>query len=692
MSAPLNPSIVRGAGRKELPAYLSNGVIGLRVRDNPLTAGMALLCGYTGLHPEKKIEAAATAPYPLAGNIALNGVWLSDVPHMAAVQDQAYDFSNGELTSRLRFEACGIAAEIEILTFCCRHQPTLVAQEIAVRTDAACDLKLQSLVDPAAVHGRLKTRTLKTPGGDKRDFDGSLLWEGEGGFSRCGIAIVTEFSDGTEGESPGGGDRSPLVTQYGLRARAGKLYRLHQIASLVPSVMHEQPNRQAERLAALGAHYGFAQLRKANRAEWKELWKGRILLEGAGRDWQQRADAAFFYMNSSVHASSPASTSMFGLATWHDYHYYYGHVMWDIESFSVPPLMLLQPEAATALLQYRVRCLQGARSNAQCMGRRGIQFPWESAPASGEEAAPSPGTAAWHEDHVSLDVALAFARYAHITGDGNFLRDKAWPVLHGVADWIASRACHSSRGFEIQRSMGIAERQTACDNEAFTMLSARAVLEEALAAARRLERPAGPQWQEIAEKLVLPLRDGMLVSHDGFRANEEKAATPSPLMALFPLESGLDADVAAATLDYYLARSQDYIGSPMLSALYGVWAARRGDRALSLRLLEEGYGRFITGRFLQTLEYRPDKFPEQPMAGPFFANMGGLLMSLLLGFPKLVPAAGDPQGWARGDVVLPQGWKAIAVERVWLRGRPARLEAAQGKPAEITFLQGAKHG
>jgi hypothetical protein len=29
---------------------------------------------------------------------------------------------------------------------------------------------------------------------------------------------------------------------------------------------------------------------------------------------------------------------MFGLATWHDYHYYFGHVMWDIETF-VPPLV-----------------------------------------------------------------------------------------------------------------------------------------------------------------------------------------------------------------------------------------------------------------------------------------------------------------------------------------------------------------
>jgi hypothetical protein len=349
-------------------------------------------------------------------------------------------------------------------------------------------------------------------------------------------------------------------------------------------------------------------------------------------------------------------------------------------------LSLLQPEASEALLEYRFRSLDCARSNAQLFGRRGVQFPWESAPASGQEAAPSPGTAAWHEDHVSLDVALAFARYAWITGDTNFLRDKAWPVLSGVSEWIVSRSHKTRRGYEIRRSMGIAERKTESDNEAFTMLSARAVLQAAIYTAKKLDRQPGMLWEEIAKLLVLPLRDGMLISHDRFRANEEKAATPSPLMAVFPLESALEPAVRDATMDYFLDRAQDYIGSPMLSAFYGVWAARHGDRALSLRLLNQGYAQFITGRFLQTLEYRPDKFPEQPVAGPFFANMGGFLMGLLLGFPALKPGPGEPASWARGDVVLPQGWREIEVERLWLHGRPARLNAVHGRRAAITFL------
>lgn len=110
--------------------------------------------------------------------------------------------------------------------------------------------------------------------------------------------------------------------------------------------------------------------------------------------WQRRVDAAFFYLNTSVHPSSRTSTSIFGLATWPDYHYSFGHVMWDIEAFAVPPLCLRQPYAAEALLHRRAMNLEGARRNARLFGRRGLQFPWESAPRSGEEAAAMPGTAA----------------------------------------------------------------------------------------------------------------------------------------------------------------------------------------------------------------------------------------------------------------------------------------------------------
>ena len=64
--------------------------------------------------------------------------------------------------------------------------------------------------------------------------------------------------------------------------------------------------------------------------------------------------------------------------------------------------------------------------------------------------------------------------------------------------------------------------------------------------------------------------------------------------------------------------------------------------------------------------------------------MVGFLASLLLGFPGLRPDEGPVEGWARRSVVLPAGWQAIEVDRLWIRGEPMRLIAEQGRKAVLT--------
>ena len=108
-----------------------------------------------------------------------------------------------------------------------------------------------------------------------------------------------------------------------------------------------------------------------------------------------------------------------------------------------------------------------------------------------------------------------------------------------------------------------------------------------------------------------------------------------------------------------------------------------GDRKLSGKLLDEGYAAFMADRFLQTLEYRRDRFPEQAMAGPFFANLGGFLMGLILGFPGIMLDEGEIAGWPRRTVVLPAGWDMIEIDRIWVHGREARLVARQGAPSAV---------
>ncbi|MBC6980710.1 glycoside hydrolase family 65 protein [Caulobacter sp. 17J80-11] len=686
MSSPINPQPVPGSSTGELPAFVSNGVVGLRVRSDPLVSGACLVSSYAGEHPEKRIEAAALAPYPLACQVGLDNVWSLDESARVEVEDQSYDFATGELSSRAIFDNGGKRVRLETVTFCSRNHPSLACQEVVLTVDSACDLGVRAMIDGRNVGGRLARWDRATPGEAEPACDGYMLWDSEGVTGTCGLAYVTELvGEQLEPSRPAARNRT-MWSEYRFRARAGRKYRLRQIVSLVPGLMHRRPDEEAARLAAKARSDGFDRIRAENRAEWNELWKGRIVLVGADTRWQALADASFFYMNTSAHASSLASTSMFGLATWWDYHYYYGHVMWDLEAFVVPALSVMQPHAARGLLDYRSRHLEAARTNARIWGRRGLQFPWESAPATGEETAPLPGTGAWHADHVTLAVARAFAVHSFLTGDPRFLKNKAWPVLSGVAEWLESRLKRTPRGVEYPASMGVAERPEPADNAAYPNMAAKVALGYAVSVAERLGEAASPKWSALARDLVLPVKGKVVIAHDGYTPSEEKGATPDPLMGVFPLDYRLEPEIEAATLKFWLDLADEYVGAPMLSPLYGAWAARAGDRRLALRLLDEGYGKFFSGRFLQPLEYRPDKHPEQPRAGPFFANMGGFLASLLFGFPGIEPGLGEPASWCRRPVVLPQGWEAIEVERLWVHGRPTRLSAHHGAERAVLEL------
>ena len=125
--------------------------------------------------------------------------------------------------------------------------------------------------------------------------------------------------------------------------------------------------------------------------------------------------------------------------------------------------------------------------------------------------------------------------------------------------------------------------------------------------------------------------------------------------------------------------ADDYVGSPMLSSLLGVFAAHEGDRRRSSALFEEGYGKFCSDRFANVHEYRPDRFPDEPVAGPFYANLSGFLLACMYGLGHVRLGPGLPASWCReGPVVMPTLWEGVEVERVWAHGQPHHLVARHG--------------
>ena len=678
MSAPINPRAVNDYRPEFLPAYVANGVVGLRVPRIPQIDGLAILNGFAGVDGESGAEGFARTPYPLSGDLELNGVSLRMAPERALLREQSYDFGAGELRTLLDFDAGDVRAELEVLTFCSRTLPMLVLQEVRVSLSRACDVVFSAGVDTTGVPGTLKARSIRARGTEQEPIDGSLCWESPGGRSLAGVAYVTEL-DGAEAErSVDENEFAPLATRYSFRGRAERRYRLRQITALVPEPMHHEPDLQAIRLIHAGTERGFDRLRAENSNAWEEIWKGRIEIDAPAR-WQAMLDAAFFYLQTSVHASSPASTSLFGLAYWPNYHYYRGHVMWDIEMFALPPLVLTNPDAARSLLEYRADRLPAARQNASMFGYRGAQFPWESSPRYGEESAPGEGAASAHEHHVSLDVAFAFSQFLHATHDWQWGRERAWNVLAEVAAWVASRGVETERGFEIHGVNGIAERKANVNNNAFVNMSAAVALREASLLAKPLGHTADPRWAELARTTFLQIdRNGVIRNHDSYRANEEKGETPEAAAGLFPLTFDCSAEVERATLDFYVRLADRYVGAPMLSAPLGVYAARLGDRERALELFERGYAEFVIDPFALTTEYAPAVFPEQPIAGPFTANLGGFLTSCLYGLTGIRIGPGAPQSWCMRPVTMPKGWTELHVDRVWARGEPHQLTARHG--------------
>jgi hypothetical protein len=324
--------------------------------------------------------------------------------------------------------------------------------------------------------------------------------------------------------------------------------------------------------------------------------------------------------------------------------------------------------------------LPAARANARLSGYRGAKYPWESSPRFGVEAAPGGGLAAAHEHHVSLDVAFAVAQYAHATGDEIFLKDIAWPVLSAVAEFIASRATKTKRGYEIHRVTGVAEKKQPVDNNAFMNMAAVVVLKETIATGRKLGISTPELWGIIADELLIPVnrRTKVIKNHDKYSPEEEKGETPEALAGLFPFGYQVAPEVERSTLDFYLRLAPRYVGAPMLSALLGVWAARTGDRRLSAKWFEEGYVKFALEPFAMIDEYSSEVYPEMPRAGPFFANMGAFLTGCLYGLSGIRLGPGDPESWCERPVVMPAGWDGIEVERIWVRGKPARLSARHG--------------
>ena len=438
MPSPLSPAPVKRRVPDALPPYLSNGVLGIRFPGVPYLNGTTMVSGFAGLNPDDGVEGFARAPFALAADVQVNGVWASAAPEWIRVLEQRYDFASGELHTSWTFRVDGTTATVETLRSAPGPSPHWLPVEVTVRVDRPADMAIAAGIDPTGVPGYADDgRPAPGPGperGRRRPPSVALGRRHLDGRDGLHDVVRRECRGGADGgvarrarlvldDVPNPSAHGPtLPTQHAHGRRSGPL--------------HARPDEQAGRLAAVGAKRGF------EGSGWRTLPRGESC-GGAGSRSMEPTRAG---RPSPMPASSTSELDARGLAG--------EHVALRARLLAQLPL-LPRPrdvghrdvhraaasapgaDAAHALLDYRFRHLTAAHHNAAMHGWRGAMYPWESCPEHGEEA--TPGARPYTEDHVSADVALAFAGYIRATGDADYARRVAWPVLRSVAEWVVSR-------------------------------------------------------------------------------------------------------------------------------------------------------------------------------------------------------------------------------------------------------------
>ncbi|NJN78230.1 MAG: glycoside hydrolase family 65 protein [Saprospiraceae bacterium] len=444
-------------------------------------------------------------------------------------------------------------------------------------------------------------------------------------------------------------DYNRHLTKFYKKLKKGETYKFSVVGSTVSSATYNDPLNEAERLTIYAALEGTERLLKRHNEAWAELWQSDILIEG-DIEAQKNVHSMIYHLYSFARKGTALSLSPMGLSGLG----YNGHVFWDTEIWMFPPLLMLQPDIAKSILEYRFERLEAAKQNAFSHGYDGAMFPWESS-AEGSEDTPVWALTGPFQHHISGDIGWAAWKYYQVTGDKEWLKTRGYPMLKEIADFWCSRVERNGTGkYDINNVIGANEWEENIDNNAYTNGMAITVLRNANDAAKALGITPNPDWLHVAANIpILKFPDGTTrenATYDGVTIKQGDAN-----LLAYPMAIITEKEQILKDLKYYeprMAKDGPAMGFSVLATLY----ARMGET-------EKAYGMF-------NHSYQPNQVPPfgvlSETAGgtnPYFATgAGGTLQTLLNGFGGLdITDNGVEQKFTP---TLPKAWGKLVLKGI----------------------------
>lgn len=213
-------------------------------------------------------------------------------------------------------------------------------------------------------------------------------------------------------------DNNMHLMKFSKKLKSGEAYQYSIAGSSITSAHHDDPLNEVERMTIFAKLEGRNRLIQFHNKAWDELWKSDIQIEGDAQS-QQDIHSMLYHLYSFVREGTALSPSPMGLSGLG----YNGHVFWDAELWMYPAILVLHPEMAKSMIEYRYERLEAAKRNAFNHGYKGAMFPWESA-ASGVEETPVWALSGPFEHHITACVGIAAWNYYCVTQDKAWLKEK----------------------------------------------------------------------------------------------------------------------------------------------------------------------------------------------------------------------------------------------------------------------------
>ncbi len=445
-------------------------------------------------------------------------------------------------------------------------------------------------------------------------------------------------------------DNNMHLLKFKRKLKAGETYRFSIAGSSITSAHDEDPLNEAERLTIFAKLQGTERLIAFHEKAWSEIWKTDIQLTG-DEQTQQDIHSMLYHLYSFTREGTSYSLSPMGLSGLG----YNGHVFWDADLWMFPALLVLHPEMAKSMIEYRYERLDAARKNAFSHGYKGAMFPWESA-ASGVEETPVWALSGPFEHHITACVGLAAWNYYCVTQDKVWLREKGWPILSATADFWASRVERNSPGhYDIRNVVAADEWAENIDNNAFTNGAAKVLLQHATEAAGILGVKADPDWMVVSENIPVLQLNGVTREHASYNGEGIKQADVNLLA--YPLKLITDPVQIKKDLVYYQSRVPNQGTPAMTQAVFALLYARLGQGDTAYHFFKDAYIPNLNPPFRVIAETKGG-------TNPYFATgAGGILQALLMGFGGLdITSSGIVQIPSK----LPSGWKKLTITGVGL--------------------------